>query len=211
MNSYLLIAAAFALAGVGVTMNAWYARMLGSTDAAGLLFLAIGGASDLAGLSVPPIAAHLWRAHQRVKAIVAWLVWFMTFLFAFSSGIGFAALNVADVMLLRASHATPAVTIAQEALRDAITSRNRECASGVGRFCREREQAVADRQRALDAAVVAAGHASDPQADAVVKILAWLSGGTMKPVADDFAMFRLVLLALLPQIGGVLLMIGRSR
>jgi hypothetical protein len=32
---------------------------------------------------------------------------------------------------------------------------------------------------------------------------------TLKPAADDFAMLRLVLLALLPQVGGLLLMVGR--
>src|SRR6201999_1824881 len=52
---------------------------------------------------------------------------------------------------------------------------------------------------------------ADPQADAAIKIVAWLSAGTVKPAADDFAMLRLVLLALLPQIGGILLMIGRAR
>ena len=31
----------------------------------------------------------------------------------------------------------------------------------------------------------------------------------MQPAGDDFAMLRLVLLALLPQIGGILLMVGR--
>lgn len=211
INAYLLIATAFALAGVGVTMNGWFAKSLGSTDTAGLLFLAIGVASDLAGLAVPPIAVHLWQTHQRVIALISCLVWFTTFLFAFTSAIGFASLNVSDVMLLRASRVTPTVTVAQDALRDAITSRNRECSSGVGRFCRDREQAVTDRQRALDAALLAAQHVADPQADAAVKILAWLSGGAVKPAPDDFAMFRLVLLALLPQIGGILLMIGRSR
>ena len=39
----LLTASAFALAVVGITMKGWFARSLGSTDAAGWLFLAIGG------------------------------------------------------------------------------------------------------------------------------------------------------------------------
>jgi hypothetical protein len=33
--------------------------------------------------------------------------------------------------------------------------------------------------------------------------------GLLRPTGDDFAMLRLVLLALLPQIGGILLMVGR--
>jgi hypothetical protein len=211
ISSYGLTAAALALAGVGLTMNGWFARTLGSTDLAGWLFLAVGVASDLVALAVPPTAIQLWQARRRATAAVAWLVWSMTFVFAVTSGIGFASVNIADVTLTRASRVTPAVTIAQDALRDAVASRNRECASGVGRFCREREQAVTDRQRALDSALNSVEHAADPQTDAAAKIVAWLSAGTAKPGADGFAMLRLMLLALLPQIGGILLMIGRAR
>jgi hypothetical protein len=211
ISSYGLTAAALALAGVGLTMNGWFARTLGSTDLAGWLFLAIGVASDLVAHAVPPTAIQLWQARQRATATVAWLVWSMTFVFAVTSGIGFASVNIADVTLTRASRVTPAVTIAQDALRDAEASRNRECAGGVGRFCREREQAVTERQRALDAALSSVEQAADPQTDAAVKIVAWLSAGTAKPAAGGFAMLRLMLLALLPQIGGILLMIGRVR
>jgi hypothetical protein len=211
ISSYGLTAAALALAGVGLTMNGWFARTLGSTDLAGWLFLAVGLASDLVALVVPPTAIQLWQVRQRATAAVAWLVWSMTFVFAVTSGIGFASVNIADVTLTRASRVTPAVTIAQDALRDAVASRNRECAGGVGRFCREREQAVTDRQRALDSALSSVEHAADPQTDAAAKIVAWLTGGTAKPTADGFAILRLMLLALLPQIGGILLMIGRAR
>jgi hypothetical protein len=206
-----LTTAALALAGVGLTMNGWYSRTLGSTDLAGWLFFAVGLASDLVALVAPPTAIQLWQLRQRATAAVAWLVWAMTFVFAVTSGIGFASVNIVDVTVTRASRVTPALTIAQDALRDALTSRNRECAGGVGRFCREREQAVADRQRAVDSALSSVQHAADPQTDAATKIVAWLTGGTVKPTADGFAMLRLMLLALLPQIGGLLLMIGRAR
>jgi hypothetical protein len=211
ISSYGLTAAAIALAGVGLTMNGWFARTLGSTDLAGWLFLAIGVASDLVALAVPATAIQLWQTRQRATAAVAWLIWSMTFVFAVTSGIGFASVNIADATLTRASRVTPAVTIAQDALRDAVASRNRECLGGVGRFCREREQAVTERQRALDAALSSVEHAADPQTDAANKIVAWLSAGTAKPGADGFAMLRLLLLALLPQIGGILLMFGRAR
>jgi len=44
--------AAFALAAVGVTMNGWFAKSLGSTDLAGYLFLALGISADLAALAI---------------------------------------------------------------------------------------------------------------------------------------------------------------
>jgi hypothetical protein len=92
-----------------------------------------------------------------------------------------------------------------------MTARDRECKSGVGKFCREREAAVAERRQRLDTAMASVGRTADPQAEAAIKLVAWVSLGALHPSADDFAMLRLVLLALLPQIGGILLMVGRSR
>jgi hypothetical protein len=205
----LLTIAALALAVVGMTMNGWFARSLGSTDTAGWLFLVIGVAADLVALVMPSCAAGLWQAGQRPTALAAWAVWLMTFVFAVTAGIGFASLNIADVTMARASRATPAVATAQAALNDAMAARDRECKGGVGKFCRERETAVSERRQAVDVAMRAVEHAADPQTEAAIRIVAWTSLGTLRPTPDDFAMLRLVLLALLPQIGGILLMVGR--
>lgn len=209
--SYLLVTAAFALAIVGLTMNGWFARSLGSSDVSGWLFLAIGVAADLVALAVPSCAARLWFARQRVTALAGWLAWAMTFAFAVTAGIGFASVNITDVTLARASRVTPAVETARAALADAMSARDRECHGGVGKFCREREAAVNDRRAALDAAMHTVEQTGDPQTLAAIHIVAWLSGGLLKPSPDDFGMLRLVLLALLPQIGGILLMIGRTK
>jgi hypothetical protein len=211
LAAILLTLAAVGLACVGVTMNAWFARSLGSTDIAGWLFLAVGVAADLAALAIPSAAARLWETHRRGRALVAALVWLATFAFALTAGIGFASVNISDVTAARASRVTPAVTEAQAALADAMTARDRECKGGVGKFCRDREQAVTDRRASLEAATHAVAQEADPQTDAARRIVAWLSFGALHPSGDDFAMLRLVLLALLPQIGGVLLMLGRVR
>jgi hypothetical protein len=82
---------------------------------------------------------------------------------------------------------------------------------GVGKVCREREAAVNERRQAVDAAMHNVEHTADPQTEAAIRIVAWLSRGMVQPTGDDFAMLRLILLALLPQIGGILLMVGRYR
>src|SRR5262245_61460854 len=92
----------------------------------------------------------------------------------------------------------------------AIAARDRECRGGVGKFCREWEAAVNDRRQALDTAMQAVGQAADPQTDAAARLVAWVTHGALQPTGNDFAMLRLVLQALLPQIGGILLLIGRS-
>ena len=207
----LLSTAALALACVGIITNGWFARSLGSSDIAGWLFMAIGVAADLVALVMPSCAAGLWQIGQRLTALVGWGVWAMTFVFAVTAGIGFASVNIADTTLSRASRATPAVQTAQAALNDAMAARDRECKGGVGKFCREREAAVNDRRQSLDTAMRAVETTADPQTEAAVRIVAWVSRGMLQPTGNDFAMLRLVLLALLPQIGGILLMVGRSR
>jgi len=54
------------------------------------------------------------------------------------------------------------------------------------------------------------GQTADPQTDAAIRLVAWVTRGMLRPSDNDFAMLRLVLLALLPQIGGILLMVSRS-
>jgi hypothetical protein len=134
----------------------------------------------------------------------------MTFAFAVTAGIGFASVNITDVTAARAARVSPAVTAAQTALSDAMSARDRECVHGVGKFCREREAAVAERRQILDTAMASVGQTADPQNDAAIKLVAWVTRGVLRPSGDDFAMLRLVLLAMLPQIGGILLMVSRS-
>lgn len=205
----LLSIAAVALAVVGITINGWFARSLGSSDVAGWLFLAVGVAADLVALVMPSCAAGLWQAGQRATALVGWAIWLVTFVFAVTAGVGFASTNISDVTTARASRLTPAIAGAQAALTDAMAARDRECKSGVGKFCREREAAVAERRQVLDSAVASVGQTADPQSDAAIKLVTWMSYGTLRPDREDFAMLRLVLLALLPQIGGILLLVGR--
>lgn len=206
----LLLIAAFGLGAVGITINGWFARSLGSTAVAGWLFLAVGVAADLVALVMPSCAAGLWKSGQRATALVGWTVWLMTFIFAMTAGIGFASTNISDVTLARASRVTPAVAMAQAALTDAMAARDHECKSGVGKFCREREAAVAERRQMLDTAMSSVEQSADPQTNAAIKLVAWVSDGLLRPAAEDFAMLRLILLALLPQIGGILIMVGRD-
>jgi hypothetical protein len=210
LTAILLAVAALALATVGITTNGWFARSLGASDTAGWLFLAIGVAADLVALVMPSCAAALWQNRQRSVSLAGWAVWAMTFVFAVTAGIGFASLNITDVTTARAARVTPAVATAQSALSDAMAARDRECSNGVGKFCREREATVAERRQILDAAMATVEHSADPQTDAAIKLVVWVTHGWLTPSDNDFAMLRLVLLALLPQIGGILLMVSRS-
>jgi hypothetical protein len=52
---------------------------------------------------------------------------------------------------------------------------------------------------------------ADPQTVAAVKLVSWFTAGAVRPTGDDFAMLRLMLLSLLPQIGGILMMVARTK
>jgi hypothetical protein len=164
----------------------------------------------MVALVMPSVAAMAWQARHRATALAGWLVWLVTLAFALSGGIGFASINISDIVTARASRTTPTVTTAQTALGDAMASRDRECRGGVGRYCREREQAVVDQRQALDAAMQIVAQAADPQAVAAVKLVSWVTAGAISPSENDFSMLRLALLCLLPQLAGVLLMVGRG-
>lgn len=210
LASAALTAAGLALGAASVAINGWFARSLGASDVAGWLFMAVGVAADLTALALPSCAAALWHAGRRAAALAGWAVWFVVFAFAVTAGLGFAAANISDVTLARSSRITPAVVTAQTALADAMTARDRECRGGVGKFCRDREATVAERRQILDSAMAAVGQGADPQTSAAARLIAWLSRGALQPASEDFAMLRLALLALLPQIGGLLLMLGRT-
>jgi hypothetical protein len=205
----LLTVAALALAGVGVTMNGWYARSLGSTETAGHVFMCLGLAADLVALALPSVAVGRWQARQRVTALAGWGVWLLAFAFAITASIGFASINISDVTASRSSRVTPAVTAAQTALSDAMSARDRECRGGVGKNCRQREDEVQMQRLHMATAMRSVEQAADPQTTAAIRLTTWVSQGNLRPVEDDFAMLRLLLLSLLPQLGGVLLMVGR--
>jgi hypothetical protein len=92
----------------------------------------------------------------------------------------------------------------------AKAARDRECGK-VGPVCCQREDGVVERQHQLDAALRSVESRADPQADAAARLVAWASAGVLQPTSDDLAMLRLLLLAALPQIGGVLLLVSRAR
>ena len=192
---------------VTTVKNGWFAQSLGSSHVASWMFLAVGVAADLVALVMPTCAARLWQGRHRATALAGWAVWAMTFVFALTAGIGFASTNISEVVFARASRSTPAIEAAYASLADATSARDRECKGGVGKFCREREAAVAERRHIVDMATQSVARIADPQTEAAVKLVAWLSHGLLKPEPDDFAMLRLVLLALLPQLGGILLMV----
>jgi len=202
----VLRAVSVALAGVGLSMNAVYAHSLGSTDISGWLFLALGVAADSAALVLPSVAAS---APERIQRVAGWTAFAAVFAFAILASVGFASTSISDVTASRASRVTPVTAAAERALADAQGARDRECKTGTGKFCREREAQVVEARQGLERTMQDVRSNSDPQTAALVHIVAWATRGTVTPSDSDVCMIRLILFALLPQIGGILLMVSR--
>lgn len=205
-STWVLRAASVALAGVGLSMNAVYAHSLGSSDLSGWLFLALGVAADASALVLPSVAAS---APERIQRFAGWSAFAAVFAFAILASVGFASTSISDVTTARNGRVTPAVTAAERALADAQGARDRECKSGTGKFCREREAAVAAARTQVEQAMAKVEQQADPQTASLVRIVTWASRGSIAPSEGDVAMIRLILFALLPQIGGILLMVSR--
>jgi hypothetical protein len=178
-------------------INGWFAQSLGSTPIAGYLFLVVGVASDICAL-ILPCAAMQMRPRM---AVVAWALWLLTLAWALIASCGFVSVNVAEAQSNRSS---PAVDLARRIADTATISRQAECIKR-GVLCRERE---ADERKALaDLAQARADVVVDPQTTNTSKLIAWLT--PWSPRADDVALARLALLTVLPQIGGLVLMVAR--
>ena len=191
-----------ALALVGLTINGWFARSLGATDFAGWLFLAVGLASDLSALLLPDAASRLWRSRQLIASAVAWSLWLLTFGFALVASVGFASLNITEVIATRANRSTAAIVEIEQSLADARKARDQECAK-LGPVCRSRQDTVAGWEQKLADARQALVLAADPQTLSAAHLVAWISRGPVAPSSDDLAEFRLALLVVLPQLGSV--------
>jgi hypothetical protein len=190
-----------------ITANAVYAWSLGAGDLAGAVFAGIGIAADALVLLLPSVAASQWRAGRRARSLVGWAVYPLAFAFAVAGSVGFSAVNIADVISARAGRTSPGIELAQRRLDVAAKQVAAECKQ-VGPLCRQRQaeerQALAD----LSAACAAVAAGADPQAAQVAALVAWAS--PWRPSPDGVALARLALLALLPQLGGLVLMAGRK-
>jgi hypothetical protein len=183
--------AALGLALVGTVQNGWFAQSMGATPVAGTLFLILGVASDAIalvlpsvcrqGMASPPAESRAGRVAGLARDV------------QFRAGL----LNRLRGDEHRGRHHGPRVTgnpsRAQTALGDAMLSRDLECKTETGKFCREREAEVQVQRLNLDAATQSVGRAADPQTMAAVKLVSWVTAGAISPSENDFGMLRLML------------------
>jgi hypothetical protein len=200
-----LVILAYSLGITGLGINGWFAYTRGVTEIDKLLMCSLGFFAEAIMFFLPSQIAS-YRYHYG-RFIIGCVVYVFVFAFALTNSLGFASLNLHDTATARAERITPAVSDAQRRLDTLSASRASECLKR-GDKCRQLEK---DEQTALEDLTQARREGSaksDPQVLSASKLITWLSLGRYNPTAEDFAMLRLLLLTLLPQLGGIVLMLS---
>jgi hypothetical protein len=143
--------------------------------------------------------------------VLAWALFAFISVFALTNSLRMASITVADQATARADRQTDDVRAADHALDVARAKRDEACGLGLGKTvaCKVRQSEVTKleaNQAQATANVVAQAR---PESTDFAKLMTWVSRGAIKPDADDFAMLWLLFRALLPQVGGLVLVLAQ--
>ncbi len=100
---------------------------------------------------------------------------------------------------------------ADQALEVARAKRDEACGRGLGKTvaCQSRQAEVAKLETKQAQATNKVAAQAKPESADFAKLVAWVSHGALQPGADDFDMLWLFFRTLLPQVGGLVLMLAR--
>jgi hypothetical protein len=218
----VLIILALAIAGLAIGINAQVGWHFGTTPLAAGTFAGLSIAADMLAIVLPSAAVALWWNCRRILSASAWMVWGLAASMAILASLGFASLHMGDTAAARASIVTTATATADQrsatieaaraATQASTVARQGEC-QRRGPLCRDLEHMEQARMSELAAAIAlpvptAATIAdADPQVTGAVRLAQWVGFGV---TATDIANLRLALMALLPNIAGLVLCFGMA-
>jgi hypothetical protein len=220
-GALILIAVALAIGALALAINGQTGWRFGTTTFAAITFASLSVAADVLAITLPAAAVALWHARRRGLAVAAWIVAGVALTGAALASLGFAELHLGDTAAGRhaivatssalADQRTARIAAAERAASVATKAREGECAVR-GPRCREREAEERTALSALTDAIAAPVPAvptiaadADPQVTAALRLATWLG---LKLAPDDVVNFRLGLMAMLPNIAGLVLAFG---
>jgi hypothetical protein len=218
----VLVAVAIGIAALAIVINGQAGWRLGGTLLASVTFAGMAMTADLLATTLPTAAVGLWHARRPGVAVLAWLTWTLAATLTTLSSVGYVELHTRDTAAGRhAIVATSAaltdqreagIAAAQLAANAARRAREAEC-EVRGPRCRERETdertALATLTRAIAVPIpaVATIADADPQVTAALRLVRWAG---LKLATDDVVNLRLALMAILPNIAGLVLAFGSA-
>jgi hypothetical protein len=198
--SWRLTLLAYAFFGLGVSINVWNAP----PPPDGLLFATMGVLAEGVMFWLP---AHTLTLPPLRKMLAVALLAGLVVPFALVNSLRMASIVSADMAMARADRTSAAVRDAEGALDDARIARDK-CKKN-GPLCQQRQNQVIEAEHKLDAARAPVVAIARPESADFARLVTWATRGLVAPTADDFGMLRLLLRTLLPQVGGVVLLLAR--
>ena len=201
-----LVVIAYGFFVLGVSINIWNA-MTGGPIANVILPAAMGVLTEAVMFFLPERTISL----PLTGKLLAWMFLAFVAAFALTNSLRMASIVSADQAATRADRQTEGVKTADQALEAARAKRDEACGRGLGKTvaCQSRQAEVAKleaKQTQVTNKVVAQ---AKPESADFAKLVMWLSNGALHPGADDFDMLWLFFRTLLPQVGGLVLMLAR--
>jgi hypothetical protein len=216
----VLVIIALAITALALVINGQTGWRFGTTPLAAVTFAGLALAADLLAIVLPAAAVALWHVRRRGLAMAAWSTWIVAASLATLASLGFVELHTEDTAAAQgaavatstalADQRAAGITAARLAFTTATKQREAECAVRGAR-CREREADERTALGTLNAAIAAPVPpapiiaTADPQVTAALRLTTWAG---LKLTADDVVNLRLVLMAMLPNIAGLVLMFG---
>lgn len=216
----MLLLLTFVVAALAVGINAQTGWRFGTTLVSAATFAGLSIAADMLAITLPTVAVALWLRSRWALASAAWATWALSLALALLASIGFINRHVSDAASVRqavlstaaalTAQREAAITTAKRAVATVAESRAAEC-KVRGQRCRALEQEEQLRLTELSAAqalpLPAAPRVADadPQLAGVLRLANWAG---LHATADDLSNLRLALMALLPNLAGLLLCFG---
>jgi hypothetical protein len=216
----MLLLVTFAIAALGIGINAQTGWRFGTTLISAATFAGLSIAADILAITLPTVAVALWLRSRWALASAAWATWALSLALAVLASIGFVNRHVGDAAAARQAvlgtaaalmaQRDAAITTARQAVGVAAQSRQAECTIR-GPRCRALEQEEQVRLSELSAALAlpmpATPHVADPdpQLAGASRLATWAG---LHVSTDDLSNLRLALMALLPNLAGLVLCFG---
>jgi len=199
-----VIAYGFFVLGIGINVwNAWNAGPLANI----ILPAAMGVLAEAVMFFLPERTISLpWTGK-----LLAWVFLAFVAAFALTNSLRMASIVSADQAAARADRQTEGVTLASKDLDAARAKRDEACGRGLGKTvaCKLRQDEVTKLEARQTQVTNKVAAQAKPESTDFAKLVVWLSNGALHPGADDFDMLWLFFRTLLPQVGGLVLMLAR--
>jgi hypothetical protein len=218
----MLLLVTFAVAALGIGINAQTGWRFGTTPISAATFAGLSVAADVLAMTLPTVAVTLWLRSRWGLASAAWATWALSLGLAVLASIGFVNRHVGDAAAARqavlgtaaalTAQRDAAITIARQAVAAAAESRQAECRIR-GPRCRALEQEEQVRLSELSAALALPMPTAprvadaDPQLAGASRLATWAG---LRFTTDDLGNLRLALMALLPNLAGLVLCFGSA-